>query len=189
MRTRSQGPEPNEDPDTGSALSLTRRADGQKLKKKEGRDLSVDVEEASTRTSFETPSPARAFNVDIGRLNPSTDQAISAAEKEQGPATMARPTSSAAANSPAHPPRRRLRNPWLCSPLTLTVTILASLLAYTIFYSFTIRQLDPKGCAMSYMRSAYAAFPDFDTEHTRFASKYSLYLYRELGVDEDTRVG
>ena len=37
------------------------------------------------------------------------------------------------------------------------------------------------------MRPAYAKFSDFDTEHTRFASKYSLYLYREGGVDEDTR--
>lgn len=41
---------------------------------------------------------------------------------------------------------------------------------------------------MSYMRPAFAKFPDFDTEHTRFASKYSLYLYREGGIDEDTRV-
>ena len=41
---------------------------------------------------------------------------------------------------------------------------------------------------MSYMRPAFARFSDFDTEHTRFASKYSLYMYREGGVDEDTRV-
>ena len=41
---------------------------------------------------------------------------------------------------------------------------------------------------MSYMRAMFAPFSDFDTEHTRFASKYSLYLYREGGVDEDTRV-
>jgi pimeloyl-ACP methyl ester carboxylesterase len=38
------------------------------------------------------------------------------------------------------------------------------------------------------MRPAFTRFSDFDTEHTRFASKYSLYLYREGGVDEDTRV-
>lgn len=41
---------------------------------------------------------------------------------------------------------------------------------------------------MSYMRAAFAKFDDFDTEHTRFATKYSLYLYREGGIDEDTRV-
>lgn len=41
---------------------------------------------------------------------------------------------------------------------------------------------------MSYMMPSFARFSDFDTEYTRFASKYSLYLYREGGVDEDTRV-
>lgn len=41
---------------------------------------------------------------------------------------------------------------------------------------------------MSYMRPYFAKYSDFDTEHTRFATKYSLYLYREGGVDEDTRV-
>lgn len=42
---------------------------------------------------------------------------------------------------------------------------------------------------MSYMRPSYARLNDFDTEHTRFASKYSLYLYREQGImDHDTKV-
>ena len=58
----------------------------------------------------------------------------------------------------------------------------------TVVHSFLNRQQDPKGCAMSYMRPRFDRFPDFDTEHTRFASKYSLYLYREGGIDEDIRV-
>jgi len=41
---------------------------------------------------------------------------------------------------------------------------------------------------MSYMRPSFAKLKDFDTEHTRFASKYSVYLYREEMVDEDTKV-
>lgn len=41
---------------------------------------------------------------------------------------------------------------------------------------------------MSFMAPMYAKLSGFDTEHTRFASKYSLYLYREGGVDEDTMV-
>jgi hypothetical protein len=57
-----------------------------------------------------------------------------------------------------------------------------------IINSLVTRQLDPKGCRMSYMRPSYAKLNDFDTEHTRFASKYSLYLYREQGVDDDTKV-
>jgi len=55
-------------------------------------------------------------------------------------------------------------------------------------HSFHHRQLDPKGCAMSYMRPTFIHLPDFDTEHSRLASKYSLYLYREAGVDEDPNV-
>ncbi|TKA30091.1 hypothetical protein B0A50_02810 [Salinomyces thailandicus] len=84
--------------------------------------------------------------------------------------------------------RARLRGPWTCSLLTLATTACSIMLLATIIRSFFTLQMDPKGCAMSYMRPAFARLSDFDTEHTRFASKYSLYLYREGGVDEDTRV-
>ncbi|KAK5002791.1 GPI inositol deacylase, partial [Elasticomyces elasticus] len=84
--------------------------------------------------------------------------------------------------------RMRSRSPWSCSILTLATTLLSAALLGVIAQSFLSRQIDPKGCAMSYMRAAFAKFSDFDTEHTRFASKYSLYLYREGGIDEDTRV-
>jgi hypothetical protein len=84
--------------------------------------------------------------------------------------------------------RSRLRNPWSCSLLTLVTTALALLSLFTIIHSFVSRQLDTKGCRMSYMRPSFAKLSDFDTEHTRFASKYSVYLYREGMVDEDTKV-
>ncbi|KAK6440298.1 GPI inositol deacylase [Oleoguttula sp. CCFEE 5521] len=84
--------------------------------------------------------------------------------------------------------RQQQRNPWACSLLTLATSVFAIGLLVTILHSFLNRQQDPKGCAMSYMRPAFTRYSDFDTEHTRFASKYSLYLYREGGVDEDTRV-
>ena len=72
--------------------------------------------------------------------------------------------------------------------LTFLTTIFAGVLALVIARSYLTRQLDPKGAAMSYMRPAFAKFSEFDTEHSRFASKYSLYLYREMGIDEDTKV-
>ncbi|KAL3418353.1 hypothetical protein PVAG01_10069 [Phlyctema vagabunda] len=84
--------------------------------------------------------------------------------------------------------RSRLRSPWSCSPLTFVITALASICLIGIVHSFGSRQLDTKGCRMSYMRPSFAKLSDFDTEHTRFASKYSVYLYREGGVDEDTKV-
>ena len=84
--------------------------------------------------------------------------------------------------------RSRLRSPWSCSPLTLVTTLVATLCLSTILHSFVTRQLDTKGCRMSYMRPSFAKLSDFDTEHTRFASKYSTYLYREGLIDEDTKV-
>jgi glycosylphosphatidylinositol deacylase len=91
-------------------------------------------------------------------------------------------------DSRLHIRRSRFRNPWATSLLTLVTTALAVLSILLILHSFLTRQLDPKGCRMSYMRPSFAKLKDFDTEHTRFASKYSVYLYREEMVDEDTKV-
>jgi glycosylphosphatidylinositol deacylase len=84
--------------------------------------------------------------------------------------------------------RSRLRSPWKVSLLTLLTTAVSILFLFTVVHSLVTRQLDPKGCGMSFMSPMYAKLSGFDTEHTRFASKYSLYLYREGGVDEDTMV-
>lgn len=83
---------------------------------------------------------------------------------------------------------KRLRSPWSISLLTIITTGAALLILTSIVHSFLNRQLDNKGCRMSYMRPSFAKLSDFDTEHTRFASKYSVYLYREGMVDEDTKV-
>src|SRR5450759_3317056 len=48
--------------------------------------------------------------------------------------------------------RPRLRSPWSCSLLTLVTTLLAILSLSSILHSFVSRQLDTKGCRMSYMR-------------------------------------
>ena len=84
--------------------------------------------------------------------------------------------------------RSRVQSPWRCSLLTLATTATAMLFFFAIIHSFFTRQLDPKGCNNCMMMPAYAKLPGFDTEHTRFASKYSLYLYREGQIDEDTMV-
>ena len=84
--------------------------------------------------------------------------------------------------------RSKFRSRWSNSCLTFSITALAILALGLIVQSFATRQLDDKGCRMSYMRPAFAKLDDFDTEHTRFASKYSTYLYREVMVDEDIRV-
>lgn len=72
-------------------------------------------------------------------------------------------------------------------PLTLLTTVLALLsLAFIVRSSLNL-QIDPQGCVMSMMSPTYIKLSGFDTEHSRFASKYHLYLYREEGVDEYTQ--
>ncbi|KAL2267769.1 hypothetical protein VTJ83DRAFT_5046 [Remersonia thermophila] len=80
------------------------------------------------------------------------------------------------------------RSPWAISFAVLIASIVGVLSLLTVVQSAATRQLDPKGCRMSYMRPSYAKLTEFDTEHTRLASKYSLYLYREQGVDHDAKV-
>ncbi|KAF1811670.1 GPI inositol-deacylase-like protein [Eremomyces bilateralis CBS 781.70] len=84
--------------------------------------------------------------------------------------------------------RARLRNPWAVSLVALLTLLSAIALLFAIVQSFLTKQLDPKGCSMSYMRPSFVHFSDFDTEHTRFATKYNLFLYREGEIDEDPRV-
>lgn len=84
--------------------------------------------------------------------------------------------------------RPRSRSPWAFGLLTLLVVAVGLGFVATILSSSVTRCLDVKGCIMSYMRPSYVKLSDFDTEHTRFGSKYSLYLYRELEVDEEAKV-
>jgi hypothetical protein len=84
--------------------------------------------------------------------------------------------------------RPRSRNPWSIKALTVITFLVGIVFLGVIIESLVTRQLDPKGCRMSYMRPSYARLNEFDTEHTRFASKYSLYLYREQGIDDDVKV-
>lgn len=86
------------------------------------------------------------------------------------------------------PRRPRARNPWALGFLTLLASIVGIGFLIAILNSSATRCLDVKGCVMSYMRPAYVKLSEFDTEHTRFGSKYSLYLYREMEVDEEVKV-
>ncbi|KAK8042652.1 PGAP1-domain-containing protein [Apiospora phragmitis] len=80
------------------------------------------------------------------------------------------------------------RNAWATTWLVFLTTLAGVALLASILNSSVTRQLDPKGCRMSYMNPRYIHLSEFDTEHTRFASKYSLYLYREGGVYESPMV-
>lgn len=77
----------------------------------------------------------------------------------------------------------RWRSPWALSIGTLFVTFLGMISLLWIVRSFTTRQAGADGCDVPMMSPTFIKMLGFDTEHTRFASKYNLYLYREEGVD------
>lgn len=85
--------------------------------------------------------------------------------------------------------RSQWRSPWAISFLALVASVVGIGLLLSVLHSSVTRQIDPKGCRMSYMRPSYAKLDEFDTEHTRLAGKYSLYLYREQGIDDYAKVG
>lgn len=70
------------------------------------------------------------------------------------------------------------------SILTL-VSFFGLVLFYLTWYLYTrgLTGADSPGCRIVYMGPSYARITAFDESHTKFASKYSLYLYREQGRD------
>ncbi|KAI5290994.1 GPI inositol deacylase [Ascosphaera aggregata] len=79
--------------------------------------------------------------------------------------------------------RPRFRSSWSTSLLTSIVAAVGLIALFGIVHSYMTRQLDPRGCKTPRMIPTYIKLDGFDTEHTRFSRKYSLYLYRERGVD------
>jgi hypothetical protein len=65
----------------------------------------------------------------------------------------------------------------------LSLASLGVLLLLSITYSFVNRDLGADGCDVPVMSPTYIRMVGFDAEHTHFASKYNLYLYREEGLD------
>ncbi|KAK9493600.1 PGAP1-like protein-domain-containing protein [Lipomyces doorenjongii] len=90
--------------------------------------------------------------------------------------------SSSARLNPSKFTRRRLLSQH-GSYLTITVVIFSAFTIASILYSFLTRQLDSKGCREIWLAPSYARIKSFDSAHTKFASKYALYLYREQGYD------
>jgi len=45
----------------------------------------------------------------------------------------------------------------------------------------SVESISPQGCRMSYMSPSYLYQTAFDTSWTPFAKRYSLWLYREVG--------
>lgn len=69
---------------------------------------------------------------------------------------------------------------------TITVLGLSSLIAVFLLYqanSDIVQNLSPEGCRMSWMSPSYLLQTGFDHTWSPLASRYSLWLYREVGWD------
>ncbi|KAK2630609.1 hypothetical protein QTJ16_001429 [Diplocarpon rosae] len=135
----------------------------------------------SRQPSSTSWKPAQLRHGDVDKVRSTENSVFIVSSKEDTP-------SGKMPESRQNARRSRLRSPWSISALVFITTALALFSLASIIHSFSNRQIDTKGCRMSYMRPSFAKLSGFDTEHTRFASKYSVYLYREGMVDEDTKV-
>lgn len=146
-------------------------------------------EVARTGTSFDIrrdggSSTPRSRNSSTWRTP--TPSAQGSPDREIGSGMM--PLTSQRLPMEASPDGQRLlhsrrRNPWLCSILTAVTTLFALVFLLSTLRSFAARQVGSNGCGIPMMSPTFIRLLGFDTEHTRFASKYNLFLYREEGVD------
>ncbi|KAI0532561.1 PGAP1-like protein-domain-containing protein [Xylaria digitata] len=150
------------------------------------------VASATNRRSHNSsPSASSTRNrISNGQLNWQQSQATNGASENESGASPAIKTSGDINTDHERTPVSKLRSrqfqpksPWAISLWTLFTSMVGITLLISIVYSSANLQCDPKGCRMSWMSPSFVHFSDFDTEHTRFASKYSLYLYREQGID------
>ncbi|KAI9778963.1 MAG: GPI inositol deacylase [Geoglossum umbratile] len=154
---------------------------------------------ASTEESAKKPPPLKSGGKKVERASgteaspaaglrpwkPPTSTAASSGKRPKNMIPLAREITIDKMPDPRVHRRPRPRSPWLCSLATFLTFSTSAVILFTIVRSFLVRHLDVKGCRMPRMHPAYAELVDFDTEHTRFATKYSLYLYREVGIDDD----
>jgi len=139
-------------------------------------------------TIYTPTSPLRSQNIntDIPRRTHQPVTSIRQLPLEEDSNSAAEESSSLLPRSNNKPNLRdgRVRiRPWGCSLVSFILACLSLVFLGIVAHSFLNLQRDPKGCKMSFMYPSYAKLSDFDTEHTRFATKYSLYLYREQKMD------
>jgi hypothetical protein len=109
-------------------------------------------------------------------------------EDSPPPFEEAVPPTPRASNKPNLRDGRVRVRPRGCALISFILACFSLVLLGLVGHSFLNLQRDPKGCKMSFMYPSYAKLSNFDTEHTRFATKYSLYLYREQKMDVSLEV-
>ncbi|KAH3675005.1 hypothetical protein WICMUC_002837 [Wickerhamomyces mucosus] len=83
---------------------------------------------------------------------------------------------------PIYNKKRKSKRP---NPILSVLTLIGLSIILIVFYVSTVKLngADSSECRSIYMFPSYARVVGFDSSHTKFASKYNLYLYREQGKD------
>lgn len=181
--------------DDGGESSYSREApDADRSRDDDSRNGSRPSRKASPAGLKSRPSSARSQRQSsVDWMHPNGHNGAAPGRKMMTPAALSQaalamgklaPPSSVGASRSK--PRRR--SPWSMSMLALVTAALGIVVLSAILRSLVSHYVEPKGRRMSYMRPSYIHYSDFDTEHTRFATKYSLYLYREQGIDDESKV-
>lgn len=181
--------------DDGGESSYSREApDADRSRDDDSRNGSRPSRKASPAGLKSRPSSARSQRQSsVDWMHPNGHNGAAPGRKMMTPAALSQaalamgklaPPSSVGASRSK--PRRR--SPWSMSMLALVTAALGIVVLSAILRSLVSHYVEPKGCRMSYMRPSYIHYSDFDTEHTRFATKYSLYLYREQGIDDESKL-
>lgn len=153
-----------------------------------------DSSQEPTKRSTSRPSSARRtrrpssleWNHTNGTNGSGLDKKVPSGALPTSPSLPA--ASAAARKKLTSSPAKHRHGSWSISKIAFLAATIGLVLLAGIVKSLVSRQLEPKGCRMSYMRPSYIHYREFDTEHTRFATKYSLYLYREQGLDDEHRL-
>lgn len=143
-----------------------------------------DTSSLDTMSSKNTNSINSQQSVPHLRIDRTDEVSLQTLNKRR---TLSSPESSPSPPSSPSTSRAILPRRYRMLKLSRLVTFLLVLFSLSSVYimldSFQHYQRDVSGCQTSYMRPEYIKQTGFDSEMTRFAGKYGLYLYREKGVD------
>ncbi|BFZ54157.1 GPI inositol deacylase [Savitreella phatthalungensis] len=137
------------------------------------------------------PSPTNPSSSSSSSSSSPSQSSISADRREPPSQSSTRPhsrqLSAKCSSTPSALPSGRSSRG---SHFLWTATLIALIFLSAVLYAFLNLQRDTKLCRMSYMYPTYVKQAGFDLEHTRLANRYSLYLYREYGLDStDNLIG
>jgi hypothetical protein len=135
----------------------------------------VDTSQSEQHQGDRTPSPASLETSALLNNFPSSIQSLTNSSIKSRKLSASFPMRNASASLSFSYP-------------IIIIGVITIILVGMIMDSFFNRQKDFKGCHVSRMYPWFIKYDNFDSEQTRFAGKYGLYLYRDRVYDSNDQV-